>query len=518
MTKTKFLKELEKSLYVLAEVERKDIIDEYRDIIEEKVKHGKTEKEAVEEFGSIEELSREILSAYKVNPDYGKKEDDLTESAKKLGNDFDSFVKKGAKKATEFSKELVEEIRENNDEITIEFVFELLFKGIATLIIMFIASLPFMLVRQIGANILDIMIYPLNHILVFVWSLFIAVLFIGCCFLIFIAMFKQYFNKVKKKDGVTEKTDSAKKEKTVDKKENVVSTHPKKEKANDVKAEPVKVVKPKREKHGTPLLDIFLAIAKALMVVMLIPLIMFNVAIFVSVIVIIYLMVKGLMIPGALIGGVGLLLFFGYLQNMLFNVIFRHKKIHFYPFAIGIALCVVGGILCFDQAINMNYYDQAPANNFEVTKTTKKVMITQNKASLELYDYNKVTYQVDETLPDNEVVFTLQYKKDLLNINVHTYTHNYYDHSENTKYDADGNPIMDYETQDIISVGTYQNNFLNSNNRKIRKLIIDNFKNNSIYNYDKLYNADITISTNSNTKAKLVNLEEILHDAKELGN
>ena len=39
MTKNKFLKELDKSLYVLAEVERKDIINEYRDIIEEKVKH-----------------------------------------------------------------------------------------------------------------------------------------------------------------------------------------------------------------------------------------------------------------------------------------------------------------------------------------------------------------------------------------------------------------------------------------------------------------------------------------------
>lgn len=522
MTKTKFLKELEKSLYVLAEVERKDIIDEYRDIIEEKVKHGKTEKEAVEEFGSIEELSREILSAYKVNPDYGKKDDDLSESAKKLGNDFDSFVKKGAKKATEFSKELVEEIKENNDEITIEFVFELLFKGIATLIIMFIASLPFMLVRQIGANILDIMIYPLNHILVFVWSLFIAVLFIGCCFLIFIAMFKQYFNKGKKKERTVEKIDAdnkeAVKEKQVDKKETVATSDSKQEKVNASKREPVKAVKPKREKHGTPLLDIFLAIAKALMVVMLIPLIMFNVGIFVSVIIIIYLMIKGLMIPGALIGGVGLLLFFGYLQTMLFNVIFRHKKIHFYPFAIGIALCVVGGILCFDQAINMNYYDQAPTNHFEVTTTTKKAMITQNKASLELYDYNKVTYQVDETLPDNEVVFTLQYKKDLLNVNVYTYTHNYYNHSENTEYDADGNPVRNYETQDIISVGTYQNNFLNSNNKKIRKLIIDNFKNNSIYNYDKLYNADITISTNSNTKAKLVNLEEILRDAKELGN
>ena len=41
MTKDKFLRELEKKLSILSEEERKDTINEYRDIIEEKVKHGK---------------------------------------------------------------------------------------------------------------------------------------------------------------------------------------------------------------------------------------------------------------------------------------------------------------------------------------------------------------------------------------------------------------------------------------------------------------------------------------------
>lgn len=216
MTKTKFLKELDKSLYVLAEEERRDIIEEYRDIIEEKVKHGKSEKEAVEEFGSVEELSREILSAYKVNPDYGKKEDEFTESAKKLGNDFDSFVKKGAKRATEFTKEVVEEIKDKNEDITIEFVFEILFKAIASLIIMFIASLPFMLIREMGSALLNLMIYPVNRILIFIWTLFIGILFIGACVLIFIAMFKGYFRKRDGKTSEKVKKNKVEKEKQED--------------------------------------------------------------------------------------------------------------------------------------------------------------------------------------------------------------------------------------------------------------------------------------------------------------
>ena len=49
MTKKKFLSELEKKLSVLDDSEIQDIINEYRDIIDEKVKHGKTEKEVIED-------------------------------------------------------------------------------------------------------------------------------------------------------------------------------------------------------------------------------------------------------------------------------------------------------------------------------------------------------------------------------------------------------------------------------------------------------------------------------------
>ena len=62
MNKKKFLKLLEEKLQIFSEEERNDILNEYKDTIEEKVKHGSSEEEAVADFGSIEELSREILA------------------------------------------------------------------------------------------------------------------------------------------------------------------------------------------------------------------------------------------------------------------------------------------------------------------------------------------------------------------------------------------------------------------------------------------------------------------------
>lgn len=510
MTKNKFLKELDKSLYVLAEVERKDIINEYRDIIEEKVKHGKSEKEAVEEFGSIEELSREILSAYKVNPDYHKKDDDLTESAKKLGSDFDHFVKKSAKKATEFSKELVAEIQENNDDITIEFVFELLFKAIATLIIMFIASLPFMFIRELGSNILDVVIYPINKILIFIWSLFVTVLFIGCCLLIFIAMFKQYFNKKKGKD------DSERKETEVLAAKSKPETKDKAREQETTLAIPStkdsssKNLKVKKQK-GTSLLDIFLAIAKAVMVVMLIPLILFNITIMVGIVITIYIMVKGLMVPGILILLIGVLTFFGYLQMMMFNVIFRQKKIYFYPYVIGIILGIVGGILCFDQAINMNYYDQEPKMGYQVVTTEKKITFPTKDVFINYWGdgnyYDNVSYVTDDTLKDNEILLQVQHKKELNTVNIELEPYGYI-------YDENGNVISQPQTTETTRINIYasRTNYLSKYNKEVRAMFIKNFKENKIYNYTKLYTTDLVIITNSKTKESIQNLDELVGD------
>ena len=55
MTKDEFLRILDRKLQVINERERRDIIDEYRTHIEMKVQEGKTEAEAIEDFGDIDE-------------------------------------------------------------------------------------------------------------------------------------------------------------------------------------------------------------------------------------------------------------------------------------------------------------------------------------------------------------------------------------------------------------------------------------------------------------------------------
>lgn len=70
MNKKTFLGNLRKRLNVLSKDEVDDILEEYEGYINEKVSSGKSEEDAIKDFGNFDSLVKEILSAYKLNENY----------------------------------------------------------------------------------------------------------------------------------------------------------------------------------------------------------------------------------------------------------------------------------------------------------------------------------------------------------------------------------------------------------------------------------------------------------------
>ena len=66
MNKQEFILSLEKNLNILKESEIEDIVQEYSQHIDDEVASGKTEEEAVENFGDVKELAKEIQDAYQL--------------------------------------------------------------------------------------------------------------------------------------------------------------------------------------------------------------------------------------------------------------------------------------------------------------------------------------------------------------------------------------------------------------------------------------------------------------------
>lgn len=75
MNKAEFLNELEKRIRVLEKNEIKDILGEYSQHIDMRIQSGLSESDAIKDFGSIDELTAEILEAYHVNPEYERESD-----------------------------------------------------------------------------------------------------------------------------------------------------------------------------------------------------------------------------------------------------------------------------------------------------------------------------------------------------------------------------------------------------------------------------------------------------------
>lgn len=134
MNKKTFLGNLRKRLNVLSKDEVDDILEEYEGYINEKVSSGKSEEDAIKDFGSFDSLVKEILSAYKLNENY--------EDSVKKKNLFSEFIDN----SVSFLKDLVRNIGSRSKSDIIKFVFEF----IALLLFIAILKIPVIIIEDAG--------------------------------------------------------------------------------------------------------------------------------------------------------------------------------------------------------------------------------------------------------------------------------------------------------------------------------------------------------------------------------
>ena len=452
MNKKEFIKKLEEKLRILDEDELKDIINEYKDTIEEKVKHGKSEKEAVEDFGNIDELVKEILKAYKINPKYTSKNN--SKNSKEVIENCESWIKKSSKKLAEFSKEVYNDFKSSNNDLTIELIFEILIKTIILLILFALLRLPFELINSLGKGILDIAFYPLDEVLIFVWQIIIFLLYFVCCVLIAIAMFKNYFNKTEKKK---------------DSKKKVLKENNLKEEIEETKE-----IKTKRKSASSVIGNTLKVIFQVFIsICVLMPLWMINIGLVTILIFGVYFLCIGINTIGIIIGTIGLLILFGYTIRIFNSIAFNHKKIRFYPFIISLVCIIIGFLLTINKVFSIEYIESKPVDVFLENTTIYELDVIE---STKIHAYN-IEYIIDEKIPENKIKLEVSYYDELIDVGYYINSNDY------------GN---------YIDLYTIDNSKYNSG-WKVYNLIIDNLKENKIYNYNLLYNYNCKVYASEST-------------------
>ncbi|MCH4285107.1 MULTISPECIES: DUF1700 domain-containing protein [Bacillota] len=182
MKKDEFLNLLDKKLQVINERERRDIIDEYRTHIEMKMKEGKTEEEAIEDFGDIDELVDDILDAYKINTD------------RVHHHDFD-------RKFNNFMDELFDGFKRFVSSFTsldADDVIKLIFEFLMILIFLFILRIPFEIASSLGASLLRNLVgFGIGHVLAGLWKFMISLAYVVIFVLALYDLCKKRINRYK---------------------------------------------------------------------------------------------------------------------------------------------------------------------------------------------------------------------------------------------------------------------------------------------------------------------------------
>lgn len=454
MTKDKFLRSLEKKLSMLSEEERKDTIDEYRDIIEEKIKHGKTESEAVKEFGSIDELAGEILNAYKINPNYKKSE--AGDKAKEIVDGAEELIKKGAKKISEVTDDVVDSFKKSDIGGMSDNTSEFLIKLILLILILSFIRIPIHIITGIGSGVLEFGIWPFSNRLGDILRIVIELFCYGICIFLIVKLVIDYSNK-SKVSSTNENTNSNEKSKQ-NEKDNIKETS--------------KVV---HKKNDTIETIAFVFLQLFIIFILLIPLIFVAFLFLIAIIICIYLLSLRIDIYGFFITSLGCFGFVCSLINLVYRGMISSKKVHLYPFIIFIVMIVVGGVMSFAYIFDFEYHNYLPENNYK----TKTDIYTEDIDSRTIIDSDNASISIDNNLEDNKIRLEVTY-----------YPH--FSKISKEEEIEDGLRYLGFDTIDVNDDFSFKG--------KYSKQIIKDIRKRNLYNYSLFTKETVKIYVNENTR------------------
>lgn len=378
MKKEEFLSKLRRKLSVLDNNEIDDIIVEYEGYIDEKIAAGKTEEEAIADFGSVDELAKELLRAYKINVDKSS----FTEQVESGFNEFGKFIDKTA-----------ERIGKGDSKDIFTFVIEMfiLLIGISIL------RIPFQIFSSLSQSIFfDSGIgFPVNVfgaiLVAFIWIIYVVV-----SFYIMVNFFKtryhKYFNQgVRVEDDETHETIM---------KDNEVRKHERVSREEIYYGE-------SKDSFTKVLIFIF----KFFMVIFMIPVFFSMLGLGFAIGFCIYLLVKGITYYGVFLILIGVF----FIASLIFDIgcrFINNKKSNgaliVINIIVSITLMVVGTFMTIDEFLNTKIIYDASENTISYVE---KYSYDYN-SNFKLYgSISEIEFVIDESLTDTINVELIAYNE-----------------------------------------------------------------------------------------------------------
>lgn len=445
MTKDEFINKLRDKLSILNNDEVEDIISEYSEHIDEKIKSGFDEKEATSEFGNIDELVSGILDAYKINKDYNKGQsnfvNDIVETSKCV---FDKTIK----------------IFSNG---SFKDIVQLFIYILIALLICAIVKIPFYLLQDGFENIITPIPYKFYTIISTIVEVVINLIYVIVAYIVFVKLMNEKilnsFNLTIPEEKVKNKTKSVKRDETKElKKEN--------KRVNNLHKEDNSFM----NFVGKLVLFGFKIIAFFILVVMACGLVTSSVLFAMS----IEFSIKYYLFLGIIIASLGLLIGFVWVCELLYRFIFDLKFN-----TLRLLITFISAIVVFGLGIGVFMIEitDLEFTNAEIDYVLRKdyQLDVTNVKKINCDSCSSIDKKINNDIENN-----------IIKVRVYgsSYSNPYYTNNE-------------YNDFSIISF-----HYMSSTNKFINTILSD-IKNGKFYNYNSLTNLKIEIEGNKDTINKL---------------
>lgn len=463
MNKEEFLTKLRKKLDVLEDKEIEDIISEYEGYIEEKKSRGLTEEEAVKELGDLNEISSDLLGAYKV---------------KQKGS---NYLNKFIDKVSQIFDKVLNELSTKSGKDILKFVVEICL----IILLICIFKIPFIFIKDLGWNIFSTLSYPISNTFYSIWSFIIELSYFILAIILFIKIIqKRYFEGISEKIVADLEEQDVKKNKKKIKKETIEASQTKE----------IREVTPKKHSIIDMVINICILFLKVIVTMCLFGVICYLIGMAFLIVIGIYLLIKGITYFGIFILFIALFLGGVLLLQLGTYFIFNKKVKGSHILAELITIILLTGIGLSISTIEIANTEIIYNSPYEKTKTTtKELSISEDLA---LYgNYNIIidntltdTIKIEYTYPDInnvEVDIDLSYYDNgyYLDYNIRnlSWNKNFFDEFiENLKdkkiyinpFEIEKNVYMSLNTQELL----FKNKEINSNDNDI------------IYEFTRTYN------------------------------
>ncbi len=292
MKKKTFLTKLNLKLDVIEEQARTKILKEIEKEIDDLIKKGKEEKEAVKAVGSINELTEKILKEHKISAKYYRKKGS---NNSKRDNKFEDFIDFIVLRVENF----VNKITKQDSQKIIEIVIYILLLILA----FFLLKIPFWFVEAIGVGFLSLIGPPIGSGLIGLWVILLQITY----FIVVVFSLIMFIKRITKDDLINEQTKPNKKKK-------------------EVIAESIDETT-KTNSNSSNLLNVLTIIFKIGIFILALPLIFslfgFIIGLVITLGILIGMMINGVFLMGPILIIIGFLIIIGSVISLIFYLIFK---------------------------------------------------------------------------------------------------------------------------------------------------------------------------------------------------